>query len=317
MKTKETYTSRGGQAVIEGVMMRGPKKTALAVRNSSGEIEIEELSIKPIKSKILKAPFIRGTVSFLSSMVIGYKSLEKSATMSGMDEDLEDSEPSKFEKFLTNKLGDNLFKIIMYISLVIGLLFSVLLFIILPTYTTKFVNFLAGGGIPSFYLTVIESVIKLTIFLIYLILVAQMKDIKRVFQYHGAEHKTIFCYEHKMPLTVENVRTNSRFHPRCGTSFLILVMLISIAIFMLPIFQWDNLLLRVLTKIAFLPIVAGFSYEVIRLAGKYENLFTKIVSAPGLWVQRLTTKEPDDGQIEVAIASLKAVLEDNEESQIV
>jgi uncharacterized protein YqhQ len=309
---KKHLTSIGGQAVMEGVMMRGVNKTAVAVRNTDGEIVVEELKFTNIKSKypVLKLPIIRGAIGFVESMILGYKSLTRSAELAGLD--LEDEEPSKFEKWLSKTTGKNILDIVMYVAIVLGMGFAVLLFTILPAVTTSFTDKLLGGALGGFK-TLVEGVIRLTIFLIYLSSVAMVKDIKRIFEYHGAEHKTIHTYENGEELTVENVKKCSTKHPRCGTSFLLIVMVISILVFSLPIVPWNNILLRIVIKLSLLPIVAGISYEIIKFAGRYDNILTRIISYPGILLQNITTKEPDDSQIEVAIASLNAVLTDNKE----
>lgn len=313
MKKEEVMhkTSIGGQAVIEGVMMRGVHKTALAVRKPDGEIVIEDVPTKVSSSKVKKIPIVRGVVSFVESLILGYKTLTRSAEIAeeGLTAEIEE-EPSKFEKFLTKIFGDKLFDAIMYFSVVLGLLFAVLLFTVLPAYTTKGLDLITGGGL-GWAKSLIEGIVRIIIFLIYLILVGRMKDMQRVFEYHGAEHKTIFCYEKGLPLTAENIKMQKRFHPRCGTSFLIIVMIVSILIFSLPIFPWDNILLRIGLKILMLPVVAGLSYEIIKIAGRYDNIVTRIISAPGVALQRITTREPDESQIEVAAESLKAVLTDD------
>ena len=303
-------TSIGGQAVIEGVMMKGPYKTALAVRNEqTKEITLETVSETKKKSKIAKIPFVRGSFIFISSMITGTKTIMRSAELSGIDDEVE--EPSKFEKWFSKKTGISVLDIVLTVSLILGLLLSIFLFIFAPTYITAGINWLCGGSLNKSLISVIEGVIKILILVGYMLLVSQTKSIKRVFEYHGAEHKTIFCYEAGLPLTVENVKMQSREHPRCGTSFLIIVMLISMAIFMLPIFPVGNVFLRFLCKLAFLPIVSGISYELIKIAGKHDNLFTRIISAPGKALQKITTREPDESQIEVAIKSMEAVIPEN------
>ena len=305
-------TSIGGQAVIEGVMMKGPYKTALAVRNEqTKEITVETVSETKKKSKIAKIPFVRGSFIFISSMITGTKTIMRSAELCGIEE--ENEEPSKFEKWFSKKTGISVLDVALTISLILGLLLSVFLFIFAPTYIAAGINWLAVGILNKSIISVIEGLLKITILITYMLLVSQTKSIKRVFEYHGAEHKTIFCYEAGLPLTVENVKAQKRAHPRCGTSFLIIVMLISMAIFMLPIFPVGNVFLRFLCKLAFLPIVSGISYELIKLAGKYDNLFTRIISAPGKALQRITTREPDESQIEVAIRSMEAVIPENQE----
>lgn len=302
-------TSVGGQAVIEGVMMRGTKDIATAVRCPDGHIEIEKkpLNLLSVKWKINKIPLLRGVFSFFESMYTGVSCLMFSAKFF---EDEEDSpeKMSKFEKWLQDKFGDKLLTIVMYISVLFSLVIGVGLFMLLP-------NFLAGlikipfPDISVIILNVIEGVIKLGIFLVYLYFVSKMEDIKRVFMYHGAEHKSIFCYEHGDELTVENVKKYSRFHPRCGTSFLVIVMIVSILIF--SCISWGSLKYRLLYRLLLLPVVAGLSYELIKIAGKYDNAFTRAISKPGVILQHLTTKEPDESQIEVALTALKAVISEN------
>lgn len=305
-------TSIGGQAVMEGVMMRGVKKTAVAVRNTDGEIIVEEMTFSNLKDKypILKLPIVRGAVGFVESMILGYKSLARSADLAGLE--LEEDQPSKFEKWLSKVSGGNILNVVMGVAMVLGIGFAILLFTILPAVSTKGLDIIFGGALGG-YKTLIEGIIRLSIFLIYLSSVAMIKDIKRIFEYHGAEHKTIHCYEANEELTVENVKKYSTKHPRCGTSFLLIVMLISILVYSLPIVPWNNIVLRILIKLCFLPLIAGLSYEIIKFAGKYDNLLTRIISFPGILLQRLTTNEPDNSQIEVAIASLNAVLTDNKE----
>ena len=303
-------TSIGGQAVIEGVMMKGPEKIATSVRKLDGEIVSEVKDIGDIRrKKIWKLPVIRGCVNFFDSMITGVQALMFSAKFFDVDEDGNqvEEEPSKFEKWLEEKLGsEKMMNAVIYFSVVISLLFSVGLFILLPgaigEIVRKFVN-------NNYLVTFFEGVIRISIFICYLALVSQMKDIKRVFMYHGAEHKSINCYEHGEELTVENVRKYTRLHPRCGTSFLLIVMVVSmIVFFFIPKVYF---IYRLLLRLALLPVVAGISYEIIKYAGRHDNRFTKIISAPGMWFQHITTREPDDSQIEVAIASLKAVMPEN------
>ncbi len=303
-------TSIGGQAVIEGVMMKGPDKIATSVRKPDGEIEID---VKPCgqarKNKFLKLPIIRGCVNFFDSMILGVKSLMWSASFFDLEE--EDDTPKekqgKFEKWLEEKLGsEKALNAVIYFSVVLSLLMSVGLFILLPTVIVGFLDSLIKSHI---ILTLCEGVVRIGIFLIYLALVSKMEDIKKVFMYHGAEHKSIHCYEQGLELTVENVRTQSRLHPRCGTSFLLIVMVISIIVF--SFISWNNPFLRLVLRLALLPVVAGISYEIIKFAGRHDNCFTAVLSAPGKWLQYITTREPDDSQIEVAINSLKAVLPEN------
>ncbi len=299
-------TSIGGQAVIEGVMMKGPDTIATSVRKPDGEIETD---IKPCgkvrKNKILKLPIIRGCINFFDSMILGVKSLMWSATFFDLEDDSASAEnQSKFEAWLEKKLGsEKALNAVIYFSVVLSLLMSVGLFILLPTVIVGFLKDIIQNHI---LLTLSEGVVRILILLAYLALVSRMNDIKRVFMYHGAEHKTIHCYEQGLELTVENVRSQSRLHPRCGTSFLLIVMVVSIIVF--SFISWSNPLIRLGLRLLLLPVVAGISYEIIKFAGRHDNLFTAILSAPGKWMQYITTNEPDDSQIEVAIASMKAVI---------
>lgn len=304
---KKHMTSIGGQAVIEGVMMRGPKNSAIAVRLPDGTINIKKDDIKPVvnRSKILRLPIIRGCIAFFDSMVTGVKALMYSAEFFDIEEE-EESEPSKFEQWLDRKFGDKLKTVIIYFSVFISLLFSIGVFMLLPTVLVGFVKDHIGGQVLP---TLLEGVIRIAIFLGYIALVANMKDIKRVFEYHGAEHRTIHCYESGKELTVENAQACSRLHPRCGTNFLLIVMIVSIILF--SFISWNNPFTRLFFRLLLLPVVAGISYEIIKLAGRYENVVTKIISFPGMMLQKLTTRPPHDDQVEVAIASLKAVLTDN------
>lgn len=300
----------GGQAVIEGVMMRGKKLYALAVRTPKKEIVVEKTPIKPAaeKCKILGWPIIRGVVAFVDSLVMGMKVTTKSATLASLD-DIEYDQESKFEKWLESKFGDKLADYLIYFSVAISIILCIGIFMVLPTFLGGAVTNLLHGD--ATLRSVIEGVIKIIIFVGYMFLVSQMKDIKRVFMYHGAEHKTINCFESGEELTVENVRHNTRFHKRCGTSFLVIVMLVSIILFFF--IRTDVLWLRVLSRIILVPAIAGISYEFIRYAGKHDNWLVNIISAPGIAMQIITTSEPDDSMIEVAIASLNAVLEEEPE----
>ena len=301
------FTSIGGQALIEGVMMRGPKKTAMAVRHA----ETKEIQMKQWengasrKGFFWKTPFIRGVFNFVDSLVQGYKALMLSVDMSGMgDEEVENEKNEKEVK----KLSDGpLFAVLMVISCALGVAMGVGLFIWLPI---QIYNILKGW-IPAldnrFLQSFCEGLLRIIIFIAYISATALMKDIRRVYQYHGAEHKTIFCYEHGLPLTVENVKKQIRFHPRCGTSFMILMLLIGIFFSMIIPHNIPSLL-RAGIKILMIPIVMGVGYEAIKLAGRKDNKFTRFISAPGLWVQRITTREPEDDMIECAIASFVEVL---------
>ena len=291
-------TQIGGQALIEGVMMRGPKVQAMAVRLPNGEIDLEQWNLKPARW-YNKVPFIRGPFNFVGSMVSGYKCLTKSADKS--TQGVEEEPTSKFEKWLTDKLGDKLMAIVMVIASVLGVALALGLFIWVPALITKGLSMLVP--LNDLVKNIIEGVIKMTVFICYIALTALLKDIRRTYEYHGAEHKTIACYEAGEELTVENVKKHRRFHPRCGTSFMFLVLFISIivtSVFQVP---WDILWLRVLLKLCILPVIVSVAYEIIKLAGRYDNILTKIVSAPGLWIQRLTTREPDESEIECAIAA--------------
>lgn len=299
--------SVGGQAVIEGVMMRGSKGLATAVRLPDGTIEIKKENYESFskKNKIFSLPIIRGFISLIESLIIGMKSLEFSASFF----DDEEEEPSKFDSWFKNTFKEKSNDVIMGISLVVSLAFAALLFFILPTVLTSFVK--SNITKNTIILNVIEGIIRVAVFLLYIYLVGKMEDIKRVYQYHGAEHKTIFCYEAGEALTPENARKFSRFHPRCGTNFLFLVMVISIIIFSFT--GWQSVGQRILWRLLLLPIVSGVTYEVIRWLGKSNNSFASFVAAPGLKLQGITTKEPDLSMLEVAIASLKAAegIEDN------
>lgn len=304
-------SSIGGQALLEGVMMRGPEKEAMAVRLPDGSIDLEVWDL-PKAKWYKKVPFVRGPVNFIGSMLDGYKCLTKSAdkAMQGIEEE----EPSKFEKWLTEKLGDKLMTIVMVIASVLGVALALTLFMFVPSLVTKGIGLLLP--LNDFAKTCIEGIIKIAVFIAYIALTSLMKDIKRTYEYHGAEHKTIACYEAGDELTVENVKKHLRFHPRCGTSFIFIVLFISIIVFSVFRVPWDVLWLRVLIKVAVLPVIVAIAYEIIKLAGRHDNIITRIVSAPGLWIQRLTTREPDDGQIECAIAAfMPCVPEDLEKDQ--
>lgn len=303
-KTQEKFKSKiGGQALIEGVMMRGIDTAAMSLRLPTGEIETETWEIKNGKNPpwYRKCPFIRGPFNFVTSMVDGYKCLSKSADRAM---EFEDEEPeTKFEKWLDEHIGEKLMPIVMTLGVVLGVALAVVLFMWLPS----FVSSLIGKVVPinSVVKTIIEGVLKIIIFVLYMALTSLMKDIRRTYEYHGAEHKTIACYEAEEELTVENVKKQCRFHPRCGTSFLILTLIVSIVITSILHLPWDNIALRIVIKLVLIPVYVAITYEFIRIAGRYSNPFTRILSAPGLWLQRITTREPDESEIEVAIAALK------------
>ena len=292
-------------------MMRGPKDIAIAVRKTDQEIVIEKKPISSIlqKKKFLKLPIIRGCISFFESMVTGIKALMFSAQF--FDLEGEETE-SKFDKWLEEKLGDKIKDVVIYFSVILSLFLSVGLFFLLPNFIGEFLAKITPMEVEGTLRTLIEGAVRMLIFLAYILLVSQMNDIKRVFMYHGAEHKTISTYECGLELTVENARKSSRLHPRCGTSFLIFVMIVSIIVFLIiptGLAWWQ----RALFKILLLPVVAGISYEIIKFAGRHDNWFTRLISKPGMWLQYITTREPDDSQIEVAITALNAVLTDNKE----
>jgi uncharacterized protein YqhQ len=295
-------TDIGGQAVIEGVMMRGHNSVAIAVRKDSDIIVKKEMT-EPLtkRNKFFSLPFIRGTFALIDSLIIGVKALTYSA---GLIEN-EDMKPTRFDNFLKKMFGDKLDDIAMYFSVALSLIISVIIFFIGPTYIAGFLKeFTKNTILINFF----EGLIRVVIFLIYLVLISQMKDIKRVFQYHGAEHKTIHCFENEEELTVENARKYTTLHPRCGTNFLFIVMIVSIIVF--SFLKWPSLYIRIISRILLLPVVAGISYELIKLAGRSDNRTIAMLIYPGLLLQKLTTKEPDDSQLEVAITSLKSVLED-------
>ena len=303
---KEHKTSIGGSAVMEGVMMRGPKDIATAVRKPDGEIELDKRAVSSFVTKyhLKKIPIVRGVFSFFDSMICSIRALMWSASFF----DIEETSESKFDKWLEDKFGDKIKDIVIYFSVFISLIFSIGLFFIIPNIITGFLSkFISSNTL----MTVIEGIIRMGIFLGYVLLVSQMEDIKRVFQYHGAEHKTIFCYEQGLELTPENARTMSRLHPRCGTSFLVFVMIISIILF--SFISWESFWIRLGLRLLLLPVVAGLSYEVIHWAGKSDNKIVCIISRPGMWLQKITTREPDDSQLEVAIVAMKAVLTGDKE----
>ena len=296
-------TSIGGQALMEGILMRGPDKQAIVCRTENGIVEkVEPLNLPKDKYPILGWPFVRGIVTFADSMVKGMRALTYSASLLPEEEQ---EEPSKFDLWLEKKLGsEKAEKYVIGIAAVLGVLLAVALFILLPTLIAGFIP-----GIEGHYTlrSLIEGVIKIVIFLVYLGLVAHMKEIKRLFSYHGAEHKTIFCYEKGLPLTVENVRPQSRFHPRCGTSFLLVVIILGLFVGLL--IQVDNTLLRIALRILLLPVLVAVAYEINRWAGRHDaNIVSRIVTWPGKQLQRLTTNEPDDSMIECAIRAMELVI---------
>jgi len=298
-------TTIGGQALLEGLLMIGPQYRATAIRKPNGEILIEKQPMKP-KSKISKIPIVRGAVNLFTQMVIGVKALMYSADFIDIEDGDKPYEPSKFEKFLERKLGDKVTDVAIYFSVILSLLFSVGLFILLPNFIANFIPVNRDSSSGVIILNLIEGAFRVGLFIGYLALVSLMKEMKRVWEYHGAEHKTIHCYEHGDEMTIENVRKYTTKHPRCGTSLFFTIMIISILIFAFT--GWHNIFINALIRILLVPLVAGVSLEVIKFAVKHENWLFKIVTAPGLMFQAFTTREPDDSQIEVAIAAFMEVL---------
>ncbi len=290
------YSGIGGQAVMEGVMMKNKDHYAVAVRKPDGNIEVKKEEFKGISSKckLFRVPFIRGIFSFIDSLTLGMSTLTYSASFYEEEEDTKKTEQEK-------KKSDTVFNVI---TIMISVILAVGIFMVVPFYLSQLLEKVISSKTLVIFL---EGVIRLLIFIIYIVLISFMKDIKRVYMYHGAEHKCINCIEHGMPLTVDNVRISSKEHKRCGTSFMLLVMCISILILMLV--RFDSRILRLAARIVLIPVIAGISFELLRLAGTKENVFTNIISKPGLLLQRLTTKEPDDSMIEVGIASVEAVFD--------
>ena len=312
MSNNKKIASVGGQALIEGIMMQGPKGAALSVRCPDGTIDTEILEVKHIKDKFkpLGWPMIRGIVNYVESMAFGYKCLMISAEKSGLEDMVDDAEnQSKLDKWLTDHLSKGVMNVLTAVASVLGIGLAFILFFYLPSLIVDGINHLAGETLSN-YRALFEGIIRMAIFVVYIAAVSLMKDIRRTFMYHGAEHKTIFCYENDLPLTVENVRKQSRFHPRCGTSFIFVIIIISViissAVSVIAPELRDERLIWMAVKLLILPFVTGISYEFIKYAGRHDNLFVRICAAPGLWMQRLTTKEPDDSMIEVAISAFNA-----------
>ncbi len=303
--------SVGGQAVMEGVMMKSPKGIALSVRTAQGDIVTE---YKPFQSKAQKGtfwglPIVRGCVSFVEALSTGMQTLTRSTELIG--DEAFDEEPTKFELWLSRTLGKSVEKVVIGLAVVLAVILSVGMFFVLPLLGGSLV-FKLFPSIPGGVRSLVEGVLRLLIFLGYILAVSNVKDIKRVFMYHGAEHKTIACYEAEAEITPENAMRYSRLHPRCGTNYMFLVMAVSIVFF--AVVGWnDNFLMRLGSRLIFLPLVAGISYEVLRFAAKYENPLTRIIRAPGMGLQKLTTKEPTEDMLEVAIASFKRAMQDVED----
>ena len=308
-KDKQFRTSIGGQALIEGVMMRGPKKQAIVVRTKEGFVtKCDDLKLPKDKYPILGFPIIRGVVNFVSMLAVGMNSLMFSAEQLLDEEEDEVEATSKFDEWLNEKLGsEGAEKVLITFSIVLGIALSVGLFILLPTILA---GFLARFVEHSVLRSLIEGGLRIVIFIAYLWLATLLKDIKRVWAYHGAEHKAIYCYEKGLDLTVENTREQSRLHPRCGTSFIFIVLMISILLF--SFLSWSNVWVRIGMRLLLLPVVVAISYEIIKIAGRYDNIVTRIISAPGKALQRLTTKEPDDEMIETALEAIKLVIPEDE-----
>lgn len=341
-------TSIGGQALLEGIMMRGPKKTAMAVRDPDGEIVLEKWDNKtPKNPKLYKMPIIRGLFNFAASMSLGYKCLMRSAEIAGLEEEetpkkkkgkdtaevdsIETDKTEGVEEKAAQKDGKEeksssaLMTVVMVIATVLGVVLSVGLFFMLPTFIfewcARVMPFLRpdNAALNSLIKSVFEGLLKIAILVAYMALVSLMKDIRRTFQYHGAEHKTIFCYENGLELTVENVKAQRRFHPRCGTSFLILMLIVGIFIsfFIDPLFilatgDVPHVAIRAVIKLLTIPLMMGIGYELIKLAGRHQNLFTRIISAPGMWLQRITVREPSDDMIECAIKAFVEVIPEDD-----
>ena len=296
-------TSIGGQALIEGIMMKGPHQLAIAVRQPDGQINLKVEDVK--KNKFSKIPVLRGMVNFLDSLITGYNSLMHSANIAfeGIEE-----EPTRFEIWLENKFGKKATEYLTMVAGVMGAMLALVLFMVRPTVITGIIDrFVALGALKA----AVEGVTQLVIFFVYLWGITFLDDVKRLFQYHGAEHKTIACYEAGLELTVENVRPQSRFHPRCGTSFLFIVIIVSILVF--SFVSWSSTLGRVALKLVFLPVVVGIAYEILKFTGRHDNVCTKILASPGLFFQKFTTLEPEDDMIEIAIAATLQVIPESKE----
>ena len=307
-KQERFKTSVGGQALMEGIMMRGPKNICCAVRKPDGTIETK-IEPTPTHGIWTKIPLVRGAISMVESLIMGYRYMMYSAQVSMGDDYDPEEEETAFEKWVGDHLGKKAEDVLLGAAAVLGGLFAILLFTVLPTVLVGGVNRLLPLGRWS--KVVLEAVLKVAIFLSYMVAISKMKEIHRVFEYHGAEHKTIACYEAGDALTVENVRKYTRFHPRCGTSFLILVVIVSV--FLYSVLPWSSTGLRVVFKLLLLPVVMGISYELLKWCGRSDNLATRIIRQPGIWVQHLTVFEPDDSMIEVAIAAVTPVLPEDPE----
>ena len=302
-KKKQThYSGIGGQAVLEGVMMKNRDKYAVTVRKPNGEIDVEVEEYKGVcgDKKFAKLPFIRGVFAFIDSLILGMKVTTYSASFY----EEEDEKPSKTEGKLEKLLGNKADDIMMTFTVILSVIIAVALFMLLPLFLSDLLGkYIRNASV----IAIIEGLIRILIFIAYIAGISLMKDIKRLYMYHGAEHKCINCIEKGRPLTVKDVKRSSRQHKRCGTSFLLFVVLVSVIVFFF--IRVDNMALKLVLRIALVPVIAGISYEIIRLAGRSDNIVVRIISAPGLWMQKLTTKEPDEDMIEVAIASVEAVFD--------
>ena len=318
-KTQTKYGSVGGQALMEGIMMNGPEGKAMALRLPDGSISVEKKTFTSIKdkNKFFGIPMVRGIVNFVEALIFGYKCLMESAEKTGMDVE-EEENMSKLDRWISDHFGEKMMKVIGAISMVLGFALAFALFVWMPSFLFDAINKLAGERITMLR-TIFEGLLRIIIFVIYMFAVSKMKEIKRVYMYHGAEHKSIFCYESGEEMTVKNVRKQSRFHPRCGTSFIFVMIILSILVSSVVALAFPSLTqirpVWICVKLLIMPIVMGLGYEFIRYAGKHDNLFVKILSAPGLWMQRITTAEPDDSMIEVGIAAINAVIPHHDEEK--
>ena len=318
-KTQTKYGSVGGQALMEGIMMNGPEGKAMALRLPDGSISVEKKTFTSIKdkNKFFGIPMVRGIVNFVEALIFGYKCLMESAEKTGMDVE-EEENMSKLDRWISDHFGEKMMKVIGAISMVLGFALAFALFVWMPSFLFDAINKLTGDHITMLR-TIFEGLLRIIIFVIYMFAVSKMKEIKRVYMYHGAEHKSIFCYESGEEMTVENVRKQSRFHPRCGTSFIFVMIILSILVSSVVALAFPSLTqirpVWICVKLLIMPIVMGLGYEFIRYAGNHDNLFVKILSAPGLWMQRITTAEPDDSMIEVGIAAINAVIPHNDEEK--
>ena len=298
-KKKTCYSGIGGQAVMEGIMMRNKDRYAVAVRTPDKNIELHVASCEQSESWTRKVPFIRGVFNFVDSLTLGMETLTYSASFYD-----EDEEETGFDRFMGKLFGAKAEKAMMGITMIISIVIAVAIFMVLPYFVASFLEKYLSN--PSL-IAIVEGLLRVIIFVVYVLLISLMKDIRRVFMYHGAEHKCINCIESGKPLTVRNIMKSTRFHRRCGTSFLLIVMVVSIICFFFV--RVDNMALRLILRIALVPVIAGISYEILRLAGRFDNWFIRLISAPGMWLQRITTKEPDKDMVEVAIKAVEAVFD--------